>query len=95
MNEKRFDVLSIIISAAAMALSFFCFSVEAIAAAVIALIIACCRKDRYRTRIAVVFSILAIAGSVLFFVFLCYLSHKSGYAASDYWMIQLIFGRYE
>lgn len=93
MKEKKFDALSIIISAAALAFSFFSFSVEAIAAAVITLIICYRRKDRYRTKIAVIFSILAIIGSLSFIAFLCYVSRKSGYVASDYWLIQLIFGK--
>lgn len=95
MNEKKFDVVSIIISAAAMVLSFFCFSVESIAAAVVSLVLSRRRKEKYRTGIAVVFSVIAIIGSILFLAFLCYLSRKSGYSASDYWFIQLFIGRNE
>lgn len=93
MNEKKFDVVSIIISAVAMLLSLFCFSVESIAAAVVSLVLSIRRKEKYRTGIAVVFSVIAIIGSIAFLAFMFYLSLKTGHSASDYWLIQLFFGK--
>ena len=95
MKEKKFDVVSIIISAVAMVLSIFCFSVESVAAAVVSLVLSIRRKEKYRTGIAVVFSVIAIIGSIAFLAFMFYLSLKTGHSASDYWFIQLFFGRNE
>lgn len=92
MNEKKFDVLSISISIAALLFSFFTFfTVESIAVAVISLVLSYRRREKYRTKIAVVISILAIVLALVFFAILCHISILSGKPAINYWLINLIF----
>lgn len=92
MNEKKFDIVAITVSAVAALLSFFAFTVESIVVAVIAIVLSYRRKSKYRTKIAVVLSILAIVFALAFFAVQCYISIKSGMPASNYWLVKLIFG---
>lgn len=90
MNEKKFDVLSISISVVAFLLSFTAFSIEGVAAGIIGIVLAVKRKARYRTKIAMLLSVIAIILGAGFFALLCYHHIKYG-SMTDYWLINLIF----
>lgn len=92
MKEKKFDIVSITISAFSFFLGFFGMSLEGVIAGVIAIILSIKRKDVYRTKIAIVVSIIAIIISVGFFAFLCY-HHLKYNSTTDYWLFELLFGK--
>lgn len=92
MYDKKFDIVSIAVSVVAALLSFFTFfTVESIAVAVTALVLSYRRREKYRTKIAVVISILAIVLALVFFAILCHISILSGNPAINYWLIELLF----
>ena len=90
MNDRKFYKLGIIISAAALALSFFCFSVESIIVGVIALIISLRKRDEYRVKIPVVLSVIAIVSSLAEIIGMICMYLSMG-VTTDYWLFTLIF----
>lgn len=90
MNDKKFYKLGIILSAAAILLSFFCFSAESIIVGIIALILSIRKRDEYRIKIPVVLSAIAIVSSVAEIIGMIYMYLSMG-ATTDYWLFTLIF----
>lgn len=92
MNDKKFDALSIVVSVSAFLLSLTAFSIEGIVAGIIGIVLAVKRKAKYRTKIAMVFSVIAIILGAGFFALLCYHHIKYG-MMTDYWFFELLFGK--
>ena len=90
MNDKKFYKPGIILSAAAVLLSFFCFSAESVIVGIIALIISLRKRDEYRIKIPVVLSVIAIVSSLAEIIGMIYMYLSMG-ATTDYWLFSLIF----
>ncbi|MBQ2824194.1 MAG: hypothetical protein IJF18_06430 [Oscillospiraceae bacterium] len=90
MNDKKFYKPGIIFSAAAVLLSFFCFSAESVIVGIIALVISLRKRDEYRIKIPVVLSVIAIVSSLAEIIGMIYMYLSMG-ATTDYWLFSLIF----
>lgn len=90
MNDKKFYKPGIILSAAAVLLSFFCFSAESVIVGIIALVISLRKRDEYRIKIPVVLSVIAIVSSLAEIIGMIYMYLSMG-ATTDYWLFSLIF----
>lgn len=95
MKEKKFYIPSIVISAVAMVMFIFALPVESIAAGIVSLIISMRKRENYRIRAAVAIAIGAIVLSAAFLILIVVFSTKQGAASSNYWLLQLIFGKME
>lgn len=92
MSEKKFHVPSIVFGAAALALGFVGLSVESLAAAIVAIVLALRKKQTYLVKLGIVLAASAIVISGAFMGFQLFL-HAHDMTRSSYWLYVLIFGK--
>lgn len=95
MNEKNIYIPSLIISIASILLGFFGFCAESVVTGVIALILAAKKSKTHFTKASIVIAVVSILISAIFLTFLIVTSANQNAASTNYWLIQLIFGKME
>lgn len=91
MNEKKFFIPGIVISAAALLLSVLAYPAEAILAAVFSLVLCIRNRSTKRVTIGIVLSVIACAMAAALLAFYLWqgVTH-TGWV--NYWLFQLLFG---
>lgn len=91
MNEKKFFVPGMILSAVAVILAWFALPVESLAASIVSLILNLKRKDTRHVKIGVVLAIIAILMDVVLLAYGLWLGFSQSRWVS-YWLFRLLFG---
>lgn len=89
--ERKFNIPAVTVSAIAVLLGFFCFSVEAVAAGILGIYLTLRKKDTHLIKLPLFLSILAIIGSIIFIIIVIIdcVKHNS---TNSYWLYSLLFG---
>lgn len=89
--ERKFNIPAVAVSVIALLLSFFGFSVEAIAAGALGLFMTLKKKDTHLIKLPIFLSILAITGSIIFIIINIIICVKYN-STNSYWLYSLLFG---
>ena len=90
MNDKKFLIPGIVVSAIALALSIFGFSVEALVLSIVSLIINLRKRQEFRIKIPVVLIAAGVFPAVTEIIFMIWVG-TSGSGSTGYWLFDLIF----
>ena len=91
MTERKFNILLILMSVAALGIGFFGFLAESILLALITMIVSVKLRKKYLIKIPIAISILCLLISSAFLAFII-LDESRGISSTDYWLMRLIFG---
>ncbi len=92
MNEKKFSIPLIIMSVIALAASFFCFCVEGSVLGLVTMIVSTKKREKYFVKIPIALSVIAVVFGL--FMLMIFISHSvKGISTTNYWFIQLLFGK--
>ncbi|MBQ8905054.1 MAG: hypothetical protein IJY85_01650 [Ruminococcus sp.] len=90
MNEKKFFVPGVLLSAAAVILAWFALPVESLVAAIVSLALNLKQKETRHVKIGVALAIIAILMAAVMLIYALWLGiSQSGWVS--YWLFRLIF----